>query len=194
MKRKILLISLCLMLLATGCASAAKSAGGGQDQDGPVKVGTAIEVETPAGLSLLDNKDTLAADGMYYAVWGTGDAVPYENSDGNTVDLYDAQLYLLTNESKDEKKAESKYESLLSAARDSYDIQSESTQSCGGITFTVITYQCDGKDNPYARGTSAFGVYGTTAICAEFLCLEDYTEDTQTQLTEFLNNCHFLAE
>lgn len=30
---------------------------------------------------------------------------PYENSDGDTIDLYDAQLYLLSNETTDEKAA-----------------------------------------------------------------------------------------
>lgn len=194
MKRKILLFSLCLMLLVTGCTSGKHSADGGADQDGPVKVGTTIEVEAPAGLSLLDNKDTLAADGMYYAVWGVGDAAPYENSDGNTVDLYDAQLYLLTNECKDEKSAKNKYESLLASARDSYDIQSEDSLTCGGVTFTVVSYRCTGETNPYSRGVSAFGRCGTTAICAEYLCLEDYTEDLETELTAFLNSCDFQAE
>lgn len=53
---------------------------------------------------MLDNKDILAANGLYYASWVNGEPQPYENSEGKTVDLYDAQLTLVVQENKTEER------------------------------------------------------------------------------------------
>lgn len=64
-----------------------------------LKIGRSLEVSnTNESLILYDYKDALAGDGLYYAFWHIGDAMPCENSDSDTVDLYDAQLYLLLGE------------------------------------------------------------------------------------------------
>lgn len=195
MKKRNYLFPLCLALLLSGCASAPRTAAdGSQWQEDWIPVGTQIGIEAPKHLTLLDNKETLAADGLYYAAWTAGDSVPYENSDGDTIDLYDAQLYFLSSETMTEEKAKENCEAWLSAARENYEIRTEDTVTLGGQTYTWITYDCASEDNPYDRGVSAFGVSGTTAVCAEFACLEDYTEDLETILTDFLNGCHFKAE
>lgn len=58
---------------------------------------------------------SLSADGLYYALWTTGNSKKYENSDGETVDLYDAQLYLLLGESKTSEAAAESMENWLTA-------------------------------------------------------------------------------
>ena len=69
--------------------------------DGTAPVGkTLVAPAPPEGFTLLDNKDILAANGLYYASWVSGDPQPYENSEGKTVDLYDAQLTLVVQENK----------------------------------------------------------------------------------------------
>ena len=64
--------------------------------DGTAPVGSTLVAPAPQDdFVLLDNKDILSANGLYYASWVNGDAQPYENSEGKTVDLYDAQLTLV---------------------------------------------------------------------------------------------------
>lgn len=194
MKTKKLLTIVVLFLLLTGCSSAPKTTSTGQNwQDDWTKIGNSVGIEVPSQLTLLDSKETLAADGLYYATWVSGNSVPYENSDGETVDLYDAQLYLLTDEALSEEKAKTSCDTWLAAAKENYDVHTEETVTLNGQTYTLITYNCTNKGNPYDHGVSAFGVCGSTAVCAEFTCLENYEEDLETLLTEFLNGCHFKA-
>ena len=47
--------------------------------------------------------------------------------------------------------------------------------------------------NPYARGVSAFGTYKNCAVSVELNCLDSFTEDERTILTDFLNGCHYAA-
>ena len=79
--------------------------------DGTAPVGSTLVAPAPQDdFVLLDNKDILSANGLYYASWVNGDAQPYENSEGKTVDLYDAQLTLVVQENKTEDKAASAVE------------------------------------------------------------------------------------
>lgn len=190
-----LLITICVGLIFTGCTSKPQTTTDGQPwQDNWTTVGKSLGIEVPEKLVLLDNNDTLAADGMYYASWGIGNFVPYKNSDGDDIDLYDAQLYLLTNEATSGEKAKTNCDTWLSAAKSNYKIQSENTLNINGQDYTLLKYVCNSKDNPYDRGISAFGIYGTTAVCAELTCVENYTEDLETLLISFLNGCHFSAD
>lgn len=194
MNKKLLPLLLCLLLLLAGCSSKAKTTMDGQEwQEDWKMVGTAVGIEVPKPFTLLETNESLAADGLYYATWVTGSSVPYENSDGDTIDLYDAQLYFLSSEALNEESAESNYDSWLAAAKENYEVHAEDTVTLNGQTYTFITYDCTGEDSPYDRGVSAFGVCGTTAVCAEFTCLENYTEDLETLLTAFLDGCHFKA-
>ena len=54
--------------------------------DGTAPVGSTLVAPAPQDdFVLLDNKDILSANGLYYASWVNGDAQPYENSEGKTV-------------------------------------------------------------------------------------------------------------
>ncbi len=188
----------CLLLscvLLSGCSAFSRTAGREPDKQsgeaGPVKIGSVLEADAPEQLTLLDNKDTLAADGLYYATWTAGDSVPYENSDGETIDLYDAQLYLLVSESTDAEAAEKDCRVWLASARDNYDIQETEAITCGGQDYTLIIYDCISEDTPYERGVSAFGVCGANTVCAELTCVEDYKGDLTALLKEFLDSCRY---
>lgn len=188
----------CLLLgcvLLSGCSAFSRTAGREPDRQsgetGPVKIGSVLEADAPEQLTLLDNKDTLAADGLYYTTWTAGDSVPYENSDGETIDLYDAQLYFLVSESADAESAEKDCRVWLASARDNYDIQETETITCSGQEYTLIVYDCISEDTPYERGVSAFGVCGANAVCAELTCVEDYEEDLTALLKEFLDGCRY---
>lgn len=195
MNKKILTAFILLLWLATSCASSSKTAANEQKWlENQTVIGTAVTIDAPEQLILLDNKDVLAADGLYYATWGTGHSVPYENSDGDTIDLYDAQIYFLTSETPDEASAEKNYTAWLSAAKENYTVLTEETIDCNGQPYTLITYNCSGGDTPYDRGVSAFGTCGATAVCAELTCLEEYGGDLTVLFTEFLKGCHYRNE
>lgn len=159
---------------------------------GFLSVGQHLTVQnTDSSMSLLDSKDVLSADGLYYAAWTMGDSRPYENSEGETVDLYDAQLYLLLSDSKNSDDARMDMSKWLNAAKNNYDILTEEEISCNGLTYQLITYHCSGKDNPYDRGISAFCSWENTAMCAELTCLKEFDTDLRGILIHFLDSCSY---
>lgn len=159
---------------------------------GTVIVGNTLEVgDFDERMTLLDNKDALAAEGLYYATWAMGEPQPYENSEGDTVDLYDVQLYLLLSESKEQKTAQENMEKWLAAAKANYEVLKEEELTYHGKTYTLISYQCVNEDNPYARGISAFCTTGNSAFCAELTCMESFNEDLNGLMADFLENCNW---
>ena len=191
---KFFLCFICMVLMLTSCSLTSSL----QEKE-PIentaylKVGRYFEVNnTNENLILYDYKETLAGDGLYYASWRIGDAKPYENSDGDTVDLYDAQLYLLLGEFTNSEKAQENRDSWIERAKSNYEISSEKEIVCNGQTYLVISYTFQNENNPYARGVSAFSVHEKLAVCIELTCQEDFTEDLQAILTSFLENCTYI--
>ena len=136
--------------------------------------------------TLLDNKDILAASGLYYAAWTAGEPVPYTNSDGEDVDLYDAEIYFLVQESEDPATVLEARDSWLSAARDGYRITEEKEQTIDRRSYTILFYDCDPETSPFSRGISAFSASGLYAHCVELTCRANYKEDLEPVLMEFL--------
>lgn len=184
---------LCAAVLLTGCSLLPSLSDNGTATDQEyVMVGKRLTVHnTDTRLTLLDNIDVLSADGLYYASWVSGDPEPYENSDGDTTDLYDAQLYLLLGEFKNPDTAQKNMEGWLAAGQTNYDITDEVSVICNEQSYTVIIYNFQNEENPYSHGVSAFGVYEDLAVCAELTCREDYQEDLQDMLIDFLDSCTY---
>lgn len=189
------ILSILLTLALTGCSILPSGSGKNTDTAASseyITIGSRLTVHnTDDRLTLLNNMDTLSADGLYYASWTAGNAEPYENADGDTVDLYDAQLYLLSGEYTNAETAQENMKTWLDAGRNSYSITNEETVTCNGQSYTVITYNFEKEDNPYARGMSAFGVYENCAVCMELTCREKYKEDLSEILTAFLDRCTY---
>lgn len=196
-KRNYLICALCMILLLTltGCSASSKTpADTGSEVSGDITLGNCLTIrDVDSRLVLLSNLDTLAADGLYYASWVIGDAVPYENSEGDTVDLYDATLYLLLGEYKSAQTAQNNMETWLTTAKENYTVISEEELTCNGQTYTLITYDFTSEGNPYARGISAFGTYEDSAVCIELTCQEQFEEDLHSILTGFLECCTFIS-
>ena len=197
MKKKIYsrFLSIAFLLVLTGCSALPSASTPSSEHAADseyITVGSRLTVHnTDERLTLLSNMDTLSADGLYYASWTAGDAEPYEHADGDTVDLYDAQLYLLLGEYATAEAAEENLSGWLAAGQSNYDISAEDNVTCGEQTYTLITYDFTNEKNPYARGVSAFGVYQNCAVCMELTCRADYSEDLQEILTAFLSDCTF---
>ncbi len=159
---------------------------------GYLKVGHHLTIQNADDrLSLLDSKDVLSANGLYYAAWTMGGSEPYVNSEGTAVDLYDAQLYLVLSEHKDGEEAHNDVEKWLDAARGNYEVLTEEEITCNGQSYSLLTYNCVSESNPYARGMSAFGVYDSTAVCMELTCREGFEEDLYKILISFLDHCTY---
>ncbi|MDE7478551.1 MAG: hypothetical protein K2M91_11480 [Lachnospiraceae bacterium] len=190
---KYLLCFICMALGLAGCSLTSSLLEKEPIENTPhLAIGKHLEVNnTNEKLILYDYKEALAGDGLYYASWRIGDGTPYENSDGNTVDLYDAQLYLLLGEFSSNEKAQENRDAWLDRGRANYEISDEKEIDCNGQTYLMITYTFKNESNPYARGMSAFAVHDKLAVCAELTCQEDFTEDLETILINFLENCAY---
>lgn len=196
MKRKWLcVVALALAaVLCTGCGVKVEDLKSDPlvNADGTAPVGkTLVAPAPPEGFTLLDNKDILAANGLYYASWVSGDPQPYENSEGKTVDLYDAQLTLVVQENKTEDKAASAVEGWQTLAQQNYDISDTQTLTAAGQEYTVIQFTYQDESNPYASGVAAFAQRGTSAIEWELSCQKGYTGNALAVLTDFLNDCTY---
>lgn len=190
---KFILCLICVTLMLTGCSRTSFLL-----DDEPIKNKAFLEIgrhlavnNTNESLILCDYKEALAGDGLYYASWRIGESEPYENSDGDTVDLYDAQLYLLLEEFANNEKAQENMDTWLDKGRSNYEVSTEEEIAYNGQTYLVMTYAFQNENNPYARGMSAFAVHDNLAVCAELTCQEDFTEDLKTILTDFLENCTY---
>lgn len=162
------------------------------DASGYLELGRYLTVQkTDDRLTLLDSKDVLAANGLYYATWTMGDSEESVNSEGETVDLYDVQLYLLLGEHKSGGDAVKDMTKWLDAAKTNYEILEEEEIVCNGQSYSLITYNCVNEDNPYDRGMSAFGVCESISVCIEMTCREGFEEDLRSILIPFLENCSY---
>lgn len=195
MKKSPLIIMICTALLClAGCAERIPSAA----VDGTpwsadwITLGNVLGVEKPGhGLTLQDDK---AAKKMYYAAWSIGEGQPYTNASGNETELYDAQLVLLLAASDTAESAQASVDEWLDMAGNSYVITDTAQQTYNGQTFTVLTYTFASDTSPFARGVSAFTVYGTFAISAELSCLDTFEEDVGAVLADVLTHCHYAAK
>lgn len=154
---------------------------------GRLEIGHDLTIKNTANrLTFLDSKDVLSANGLYYAAWTIGQPEPYENSEGQTVDLYDAQLYLVLSEHKSEEEARTDMTKWLDTGKSNYSILTEEEILCNGQSYQLITYNFANENNPYAKGISAFCVHGKDSLCIELACRESFEEDPRTILLPFL--------
>lgn len=196
MKKPFLLLLTGAMILSlAGCGQniPVTAADGARWDDSWVTVGGILGVDTPAGLDSRENDDTLGVNGMYYATWSIGEAVPYVNEDGEDTELYDAQLYVLLAGAKSAEEADSTAAEWLEMASGQYQIETSSTETYNGQAFTVITYTFSSAANPFSHGASAFGLYRNYAVSVELSCREEFDGDAQTTLANFLEHCHYAA-
>ena len=154
----------------------------------------AVGIEPPGhGLTLLANNSVLAWEDTYYAAWTVGEPVQYTNVDGDEVDLYPAQLYLLLYGCADETAAEEACADFLAREKETYTVQDERTETHNAQDYTVLDYTGGSADNPYDRGSSAFAVRGNYVLVAELLAQDSFDGDLPQILADFLDGVHYDA-
>ncbi len=189
MKIYYFLLFICIILL-TGCSFSSLS-----EDSSHLTIGNSMEVNTiDSDLILLDNMDTLATDGLYYASWGIGEKEPYETSEGKTIDLYDAQIYLLLGEYANDETAQQNMNSWFTGAKANYEVLNEETITYNDQTYSLITYTFKNKNNPFIQGISVFTVSNNSTICIELTCGKNFKEDLKTVLLDFLNKCSYVKD
>lgn len=195
MKLKFTICIQILSILLCGCSSSLLTEEPLNDtwsDSGYAKIGHNLTIENSDNrFTLLENRDTLSSEGLYYATWTIGDSMPFENSDGDTVDLYDAHLYLLLGEYPSPDRATENMEKWLTAGKNNYEVLTEEEITCNNQIYTMISYHFTGAENPYDRGVSVFGVCGKNAVCIELTCRENFAEDLKTIIIPFLEHCTF---
>jgi len=190
----ICLLALCLTL--SGCSRSApdRAADGGDWDENWTTLGGVLGVEEPGNdLVLRDSNEALSVNDMYLASWTVGEGSPYTNEDGDEVVLYPVRLDVLVYGRRDEAAAQEALEDWTARQREIYDVRSTEEQTHNGQDYTVSAYLCKSETNPYSRGVSAFGVYGSYAISAELNCTDGFTGDEAAILSEFLDGCHYAA-
>lgn len=195
MKRLICgLAALCLLLSGCGKSAPATAADGSDRDERWTTLGGVLGVEAPGhDLTLQDNKDALSIADMYLASWTIGEGAPYTNEDGDEVVLYPARLDVLVYGRKDSAAAQQAVEGWTARQSETYDVTDSGQQTYNGQDYVVSVYTCKSDSNPYARGVSAFGTFQDYAVSVELNCLDSFTEDERTILTDFLNGCHYAA-
>lgn len=188
MKKTKLFLILCATALLCGCSKPAPEEPY-VPEDGIARLGSRITVEPFDQLTLLEVNDSLSKKGLYYATWKDGEASSYENRQGDTVDLYDAQLTFLASEAVDELEAKENYNFWISTAEENYDVYETETITCNEQEYTLMSYNRNDEDSPHPHGMSAFAINGKTGVCIEFTCSEDYNKDLKPILTDFLEHC-----
>lgn len=188
-------LCLCSLLCLSGCGTPPPetAADGSTWDEDWITIGNVIGIDTPEGMSLQENSDALSAKGMYYASWSLGDAESAVNEDGENAQVYDAQVYLLAAGYDGTDKAEEAAAEWLDMAFEQYAVESTARETYNGQEFTVVTCTYISETNPYARGASAFGVYGNYAVSAELSCQERFDGNAPEILADFLEHCHYAA-
>lgn len=169
----ILLLVVCL----TGCAPRSPWAADWTD------LGGQIGVEPQEGWTLQRNEDVLAAEGIYYATWTQGQPEAQTDAEGNTVQVYPAQMHLLLAQPEDPEKEIENWNAL---AQERYTLGAAQIVQCGGQSFQTVLYTVPG-----AKGVFATARWGDRAIQAELKCREDFPAEPLELLSDFLNHCHY---
>ena len=196
MKKLCCLLLSVLLFCLTGCSGYPERAADGTEWDRDwTLLGSVLGVEAPGdGLVFLDNNPILTGDDLYYATWAVGEPTTYTNEDGDEVDLYSAQLYLLLCGCSDSSFAQQTMEEWIQKEEDTYTVSETRTETRNGQEYTILIYECGSETNPYSRGAAAFATYGNYAVSAELACQENYSGQAAEVLMRFLDGCHYSAE
>lgn len=194
MRKTGLALLLAVILLGlSGCGGYPERAVDGTAWDsGWTMLGSVLGAEEPGkDFSLLDNYSVLTGEDLYYAAWVNGEPAPYTNEDGEDVELYDAQLYLLLAGCANGDYALQNQENWIARQRETYTVTETWTETRNGQDYTLLAYTCASESNPYNRGVSAFAVYENYAVSAELACRAEFSGQEREILLRFLDGCHY---
>ena len=186
------LIAGAALLVPTFSRYPSQAADGAAWDRGWEMLGTVLGVEPPGdGLKLLNNDTALAGDDTYYASWVQGEPTDFTNAEGKAVDLYPAQVYLLLYGCADEDAAREACADWMAREEQTYAVRERRSETHNGQDYVLLLYDTASETNPYARGVSAFGLYGKYVVIAELTVTDAFTGNEAAMLSDFLDKCHY---
>lgn len=188
--RRIGILALLAALLLAGCSEPAAQSHPEWDESW-FRLGEDIGIEPLEGFSLNESNDTLSLSGLYYATWTCGDGRDYVNADGEDATVYDAQIYVLLQECGDGETAAQEVKEWIAHEEQSYTCGETSTEVFGTQEFKILPLLFGTEGNPYGSGVAAFAVRENLAISVELVCSDQFTDDPQPVLTQFLAGFHY---
>ena len=135
MKRVFFLI-LALMLLLSGC--------GGQkplpeDWDASwTVVSDRLAAEPLEGFELKEINTALAVSGIYYATWASGEAREHVNEEGEEAQIFDAQVYVLSQDFRNAEAARKEASGWTERAGTIYQVGEPEILTLNGQEFTLL--------------------------------------------------------
>lgn len=193
MKKSLIIIPAVILALTTGCASENPDDYRNTEEaaNGIYEIACMTVKEPDDHFDLYDNKDVLAEDGLHYITWTSGSPTEYTNSDGNVVNLFDAQLYLLVKDCSTDEAAATEISGWQSIEAEAYNSHTTQNAAYNNQDYTLLFLSDSKKDSPYSEGISAYTTYNSYAVCIELYCCEDFNGDLSELLDSFLNGCTF---
>lgn len=188
--KRIWILALLAALMLTGCSSADREPPPGWDENW-VLIADYIGVEPLDGFTLNESNDLLSVSGLYYATWTSGDGQDFVNSDGKEAIVYNAQVYVLLEECRSADAAKKAVETWITREKQSYETGDADTKSLGGQDFEVLPLISGSEGNPYTHGTAAFAARDEWAISVELVCADNFEENSQEILEQFLAGFHY---
>lgn len=188
--KRIWIFALLAALMLTGCSSAEQDLPPGWDENW-VLIADYIGVEPLDGFTLNESSDLLSVSGLYYATWTSGDGQDFVNSDGKEAIVYNAQVYVLLEECRSADAAKKAVETWITREKQSYETGDADTKSLGGQDFEVLPLISGSEGNPYTHGTAAFAARDEWAISVELVCADNFEENYQEILEQFLAGFHY---
>lgn len=188
--KRIWIFALLAALMLTGCSSAEQDLPPGWDKNW-VLIADYIGVEPLDGFTLNESSDLLSVSGLYYATWTSGDGQDFVNSDGKEAIVYNAQVYVLLEECRSADAAKKAVETWITREKQSYETGDADTKSLGGQDFEVLPLISGSEGNPYTHGTAAFAARDEWAISVELVCADNFEENSQEILEQFLAGFHY---
>ena len=72
-----------------------------------------------------------------------------------------------------------------------YAVRERRSETHNGQDYALLLYDTASETNPYARGVSAFGLYGKYVVIAELTVTDAFTGNEAAMLSDFLDKCHY---
>lgn len=184
MKRIVLSLALilCAALSACGIRPPEKASDGTPWNSDWTTMGSIMGVEELEGWTLERSEDVLAAEGMFYNVWTTGETITYTNDKGDEITAHDGEIYLVAAQSDSSEKAAQMAAEWITLTEERYPDREDSTAEYAGQSFAISVYP---------GGASATGIRENCAIRVDVAVREGFDRGPAQVLADFLNHCHY---
>jgi len=193
MKSKLIILSLILALVLSGCAGAMipnpKTVDGGIPWEGSwTNLGGQVGVEPPGGdFAMLTSNGRLDGLTIRYATWVCGEETVTEDDKS----LFEGQIYLMTEACGSAEEAAAALDQWNAQFGSGLEITSREEITVGGSQFELLHYDCVEPDSHFSRGVAAFWQWGELVLVADIAAVPTLELDLSATMEHFLSGIHY---